>query len=211
MDEEELDEYVNHMYITDVYKENDPLSLLRTEHLNDVENEKHLTLLKNDQEIFFQEVENLTFTHKIKHEIKTTNNTAVYTKSYVYPQVDQREVETQIRDMLVQEIIRQSKFTYSSPIWVVPKKGDASGKMKGRIVVPKIHQLNSIIVDDKFPIPNIDDILDTLGKCMYFSTIDPAKGFHQIEIEEKDIPKTAFSTGKKRPSYFPASNERYSS
>lgn len=48
-------------------------------------------------------------------------------------------------------------------------------------------------MDDRYPIPNITDILDKLGRCMYFTTLDLASGFHQVEVEEKDIPKTAFS------------------
>lgn len=54
-------------------------------------------------------------------------------------------------------------------------------------------KLNEVIIDDKYPIPNIDEILEKLGRCQYFTTLDLAEGFHQIEIHEKDIPKTAFS------------------
>jgi len=54
--------------------------------------------------------------------------------------------------------------------------------------------LNEITINDKFPIPNMDEILGKLGKCQYFTTIDLAKGFHQIEMDPKSIPKTAFST-----------------
>lgn len=47
-------------------------------------------------------------------------------------------------------------------------------------------------IDDKYPIPNIDEILDKLGRCQYFTTLDLATGFHQIEIHEDGIQKTAF-------------------
>jgi len=40
----------------------------------------------------------------------------------------------------------------------------------------------------------MDEILGKLGKCQYFTTIDLAKGFHQIEMDTKSIPTTAFST-----------------
>jgi len=42
--------------------------------------------------------------------------------------------------------------------------------------------------------PNIDEILGKLGQCQYFTTIDLAKGFHQIEMDPDSIQKTAFST-----------------
>jgi hypothetical protein len=38
------------------------------------------------------------------------------------------------------------------------------------------------------------EILVQLGQSKYFSCLDMVKGFHQIELEEPDIEKTAFST-----------------
>lgn len=74
----------------------------------------------------------------------------------------------------------------------MPKKDDASGLKKWRLVVD-YRKLNEKTIDDRFPIPNIEEILDKLGRCMYFTTLDLAKGFHQVEIDERDIHKTAFS------------------
>ncbi|XP_044572124.1 uncharacterized protein LOC123257372, partial [Drosophila ananassae] len=68
-----------------------------------------------------------------------------------------------------------------------------SGKKKFRIVID-YRSLNEITIDDKYPIPVMDEILDKLGKCQYFTTIDLAKGFHQIQMDENSISKTAFST-----------------
>ena len=64
---------------------------------------------------------------------------------------------------------------------------------KWRIVIV-YRKLNDKSILDKFPLPNITDILDKLGKSQYFSTLDLATGFHQIEMELSDIPKTAFLT-----------------
>lgn len=47
---------------------------------------------------------------------------------------------------------------------------------------------------DKYPLPNIEDLLDRLGRSSYFTTLDLASGYHQIEVDEPSIPKTAFST-----------------
>ncbi|KAK9693526.1 hypothetical protein QE152_g34132 [Popillia japonica] len=47
-------------------------------------------------------------------------------------------------------------------------------------------KLNEKTIDDKFPIPNINDILDKLGRANYFTTLDLASGYHQVEVEELD-------------------------
>lgn len=95
--------------------------------------------------------------------------------------------------MIEQKIIWKSKSPYCSPIWIVPKKSDAAGKPKFRLVID-YRSRNEITINDKFPIPVMDEILDKLGRCQYFTTIDLAKGFHQIQMDQQSIPKTAFST-----------------
>jgi len=61
--------------------------------------------------------------------------------------------------------------------------------------------LNEITINDKFPIPNLNEILVKLGKCQYFTTLDLAKGFNQIETDPESIQKTAFSTKKDHYEY----------
>lgn len=168
------------------------LSRLRTEHLNPEEKANLESLCAQYSDVFYIEGETLTFTNKIKHSIKTTDEIPVYTKSYRYPFIHRQEVQSQIHKMLEQGIIRPSDSAWSSPIWVVPKKADASGKPKWRIVVD-FRKLNEKTVDDKYPIPNIADVLDKLGNCQYFTTLDLASGFHQVEMSPDDIPKTAFN------------------
>lgn len=168
------------------------LARLRTNHLN-VEERTNLELLcARYADVFYLDNEQLTFTNKIKHSIKTTDELPVYTKSYRYPYVHRQEVQEQIGKMLDQGIIRPSNSAWSSPIWVVAKKADASGKTKWRIVVD-FRKLNEKTVDDKYPIPNIADVLDKLGNCQYFTTLDLASGFYQVEMNPQDIPKTAFN------------------
>ena len=54
--------------------------------------------------------------------------------------------------------------------------------------------LNNITVKDKYPLPRIDEILDNMAGCRYFSKMDLHQGYHQIRIKPQDIPKTAFQT-----------------
>ena len=146
--------------------------------MNSEEKNSILKLLKDYSDIIYIEGTPLTFTNKVKHHIKTTDEIPVYTKSYRYPQIHREEVRKQIKNMLDQKIIRPSSSPWSSPLWVVPKKMDASGKRKWRLVTD-YRLLNEKTIGDAYPLPLINDLLDKLGKCQYFSTLDLASGFHQ--------------------------------
>jgi hypothetical protein len=60
--------------------------------------------------------------------------------------------------------------------------------------VVDLGRVNEKTVGDAYPLPDITEILDQLGQCKYFSCLDMVMGYHQIELEEKDREKTAFST-----------------
>lgn len=170
----------------------DVLSRLRTDHLNPEELANLQRLCSNYADVFYLEGEPLSFTNKIKHKIRTSDEIPVHTKSYRYPYVHRQEVRDQISKMLDQNIIRPSESAWSSPIWIVPKKADASGKVKWRLVVD-FRKVNEKTIDDKYPIPNITDVLDKLGKCQYFTTLDLASGFYQVEMDPSDVHKTGFN------------------
>jgi hypothetical protein len=54
------------------------------------------------------------------------------------------------------------------------------------------HALNEVIVKNMYPLPRIDDLFDQLCGACVFSKIDLQSGYHQLKIQECDIPKTAF-------------------
>ena len=180
----DLAELPNHVDLTNY--------AFRDEHMNEEEKSALKKVIKEHKEVLYVETDKLTFTHKIKHNIRTVDNIPIHCKSYKYPYVYEREVQEQIRKMLADGIVKESISPYTSPVWVVPKKSDASGKKKFRLVID-YRKLNEKTINDKYPIPEITDILDKLGKAKYFSTIDLVSGFHQIQLEENDMEKTAFS------------------
>lgn len=53
-------------------------------------------------------------------------------------------------------------------------------------------KLNTISVGKSYPLNYITEILDSLGKTKYYSTL--ASDNHAIEMEKSSISKTAFST-----------------
>ena len=89
--------------------------------------------------------------------------------------------------MLGADIIRPSTSPWCTPIILVPKR-DGSTRL-----VLDFRKLDSIIVKNAHPLPNIDDIISSPGKARYFSCLDLCSGFYQIKIDEKSKHKTAFS------------------
>lgn len=46
--------------------------------------------------------------------------------------------------------------------------------------------LNKVTTKDAFPIPNIQDCIDTLGGNTFFSSLDMASGYWQVYVDERD-------------------------
>lgn len=164
-------------------------------HLNSREKGEIEKVLREYQNLIYHEGDQLTNTESITHRIQLTTDQQIHAKLYRLPPQHEKEVEKQIAEMESQGIIRKSFSRYASPIVVVAKKLDNSGIQKFRLCVD-YRKLNEFTVDDKFPLPNIDAILDKLGRAQYFTTLDLAKGYHQIKMHPEDIHKTAFVTPK---------------
>jgi len=162
--------------------------------LNSEEKQAIRRICEDYQDTFHLEGEPLTSTATVAHEINTRADTApVNVRPYRLPERHKTEVNRQTQEMLRNKIIRTSVSQWNAPLLVVPKKADASGKPKLRVVVD-FRKLNDLTIGDSFPLPNITEILDQLGNAKYFTTLDLASGYHQIPMAERDKQKTAFST-----------------
>ncbi|XP_046143420.1 uncharacterized protein LOC123988226 [Osmia bicornis bicornis] len=167
--------------------------LLRTDHLNSEERQHVFKIVREFSDRFFLPGDNLGKVPNFHHSIYTTDDIPINTRQYRYPPVHQEEIQRQVGALLSQGIIRPSTSPYNSPLWIVPKKPDADGNKRWRMVID-FRALNEKTTGDKFPLPNIPEILDKVGGAKYFSIFDLANGFHQIEMNPKDRQKTAFTT-----------------
>ena len=94
-----------------------------------------------------------------------------------------------LKEMLDSGAIRESESPYSSNVVLVRKK---DGSLRFCI---DFRKLNSRTIRDSYNLPRIDDTVDTLIGAKYFTKLDLRSGYWQVEMEEADKAKTAFSVG----------------
>ena len=101
---------------------------------------------------------------------------------------ERQEVETQIAKLLASGGLQTSTSEYGAPVLFVPKP-DGSLRM-----CIDYRALNAITKKNKYPLPRIDDLMDTLSGAKVFSAMDMTSGYNQFMLSPSDIPKTAFNT-----------------
>nr|CAD2204781.1 unnamed protein product [Meloidogyne enterolobii] len=127
---------------------------------------------------------------KIVHQIELEPGTRpVLQRPYTIPHALREEVETQIKEMLKQNIIKPSSSAWASPIVLVKK---ADGK-SWRFAVD-YRALNKCTKKQTYLLPRIQDLIDVVGGKSLFSIFDLQSGFHQVKMDKKHTDRTAFIT-----------------
>ena len=99
-----------------------------------------------------------------------------------------RELKAQLEELLSKGFIRPSISPWGALVLFVKKK---DGSLQLCIDYRK---LNRVTIHNKYPLPRIDELFDQLQGSRVYSKIDLRSGYHQLRVQESDVPKTAFRT-----------------
>ncbi|GBM11125.1 Retrovirus-related Pol polyprotein from transposon 17.6 [Araneus ventricosus] len=121
-----------------------------------------------------------------EHHINTERHPPVSVPPYRMTPMKKELLRKEIEDLLEKDVIEECESAYGAPVVLIPKP---DGKTRLRI---DYHKLNEITVPDSYPLPRMDDLLQSAKHTTFMSTINLKSGYHQINVHPADRDKTAF-------------------
>jgi hypothetical protein len=134
-------------------------------------------------------------TDKIKCDIELFNKVPFAEKAFRIPHSMIEQVEAEIVQMLKVGVIERTCSPYNSTTVIVKKKGG------GVRICLNAKNINRRCHLQRFPIRNIQDILNGLGGAKYFTTLDIRQAYWHVPLAEDSKPVTAFEILNKQYRY----------
>ena len=154
--------------------------------LSTTQKDAAMSLLAEFESSFAENNDDFGRTSLVYHGIDTQGATPIRQQPRRLPYHRRDEVRKLLDSMLSRGVIEPSSSPWAAPI-VLAKKRDGSTRF-----CVDFRKLNDVTRKDAQPLPRIDDTLDALGQARYFSTLDLASGYWQVEVKPEDKEKTAF-------------------
>jgi hypothetical protein len=143
--------------------------------LNDDQKKRVDDLFEEFRDIFSQGPGDIGQTDVVQHEIDTGSQEPIKAMPRRVPMHRRETLETMIKEMEQNKVVRKSDSAWASPIVLAPKK---DGTLRFCV---DFRALNAVTRKDAYPLPRIDDILETLQDVKYFCHLDLASGYWQVK------------------------------
>ena len=125
----------------------------------------------------------------MEHMIKVTDDTPFKEWFRQLPPPLVEEVRSHQQEMLESGAIRSSQGAWCNAVVLVWKK-DSSLQF-----CIDVHHLNACTKKDTYPLPRIQEVLESLVGAGHFSCLDLKSGFWQIKVGEASKQYTTFTVG----------------
>lgn len=125
-----------------------------------------------------------------EHHIELYDDTPIRQRPRRFPEPVVEEIERQCRELEEIDVIERSQSPWSSPIVPVRKKAG------GLRICIDYRMLNKVTKPNRFPMPNLGELIFSLHGTQYFTSLDLIRGYYQIPLEKDSREVTAFSTSR---------------
>lgn len=165
-----------------------PVLELQGDGLSPEEQQRLTAFLHKWQHVFAAHDKDFGCTNAVQHQIPTGVAPPTHERYRPVPPKLYAALRILLQGILYSGVIVESSSPWAAPIVLVRKK---NGTLRFCVDYRK---LNSITHKDAFPLPRIEESLTCLKKVAWYSTLDLASGYWQVEVAPEDQEKTAFST-----------------
>ncbi|GJV86095.1 putative reverse transcriptase domain-containing protein [Tanacetum coccineum] len=146
-------------------------------------------IIREFPKVFPDDLPGLPHAQQVEFQIDIVPSAAHVARTpYRLALVEMQELSTQLQELSDKGFIRPSSSCWGAPVLFVKKK-DGSFQM-----CIDYRKLNKLIVNNRYPLPRIEDLFDQLQGSRVYSKIDLRSDYHQLRVREEDISKTAFRT-----------------
>ena len=146
------------------------------------------TLLCKHSRLFAESDDDLGRTHLVQHDIQTSEAAPIRQPPRRVPEAQREIMEEEVAKMLRQGVVEPGQSPWASPVVLVKKKDGST-----RFCVD-YRRLNTVTQFDAYPLPRIDETIDSLAGSKFFTTLDLLSGYWQVGLTEAARLKSAFVT-----------------
>ena len=125
-----------------------------------VERQELLGLLNDFKDVFAENPKKPKLVTNTTHKIVPVSTPLIFRKPYPIPYARRDEVNSQLQEMLQNEVIRPSHSPWNAPVLLVKKKDNSLR------FVCDFRSLNDVTIKDTYPLPRISEIIDKMSTVL---------------------------------------------
>ncbi|KII75178.1 Transposon Ty3-G Gag-Pol polyprotein [Thelohanellus kitauei] len=157
-------------------------------HVPESQKSAFIGLLKKYSSLLSADKNHVGCTNAVMHKINTGGAEPFKQRLRKFPIKHIEQLREIVDNLLKDGIIERTESPWASNVVLVKKKDST-----WRLCVD-YRQLNSLTLKNSYPLPRVDDVLESLAGAKYFSKFDLLSGYHQVQVAYEDRQKTAFIT-----------------
>ena len=145
-------------------------------------------ILSSNDDLFSKNKNDIGLTDLLCHTIELKEGSQPFKTNARRLNPEKREAVTEtIKGMADCGMIVDSRSPFASGIVMVSKK-DGTYRM-----CIDFRQLNEMTIKDAYPLPRIDETVESMGSARYYSSLDMGSAFWQVPLSEESKKYTAFA------------------
>ena len=160
-------------------------------HLSGAQQDQIHDLLLENKEVMSNGAGDIGLASVTEHKIELYDTTPIREKPRRFPEPVVDEIEKECERLKSLGVIEDSCSPYAAAIVPVRKRTDGSLR-----ICLDYRKINAVTKPDRFPMPNLSDLIFSLHGTTYFTSLDMVSGYYQIPLEDSSKELTAFSTSR---------------